>query len=200
MVKQRLIAGWLLIVLCSAGVVHSLRVSLAQSLYHQARYGIEQMNVRGVLRRCESAHRLYPYNYHFTIYAGERAYHESGGRSRVRDQRLRSEAIKWADISMELNPFRSSVQLLKTRLLADHSLEAAVALWDDFVEWHFWEPYHHLVRVELYSQAGMMEEALDAQRWTTGSRYEQEARQIVQNAWLRLQEFPEDLIHQLPDA
>ena len=199
-VKQRIIAGALLIVLCGAGFVHGMRASLAQSLYHQSRYGVGQMDVRGVLRRCESAHRLYPHNYYFTIYAGERAYLESGGHGRVRDRRLRSEAGKWAGVSMALNPYRSSVQLLNARLKADESISDAIAIWDEFVDWHFWEPYHHLVRVELYTQAGMLEEALEAQRWTIGSRYAGTARKLVQDAWLSLQQFPDELIPGLPDT
>lgn len=189
----RFAGGLLLLIFCAGLFFYGVRVSLAQSLYNQAKFSLPEMNVKAVLRRCESAHRLYPHNYYFTLYAAERSYHAAETDNDIRNELLFS-AEKWCETAFQQNPYRSSINLLKARLLARDSIHTAIDFWHDYVEWHFWEPYNHLVQIELYLQAGMLEEAMDALPWVKGSRYEKEAQQLIDEAWQREQDYPLHLI------
>ena len=171
-----LAAGLLLLVISAVGAVHGVRAGLSQALYRQAKFGAGRDNPRGILRRCAAAHKLYPLNYYACIWAAEQAYYTVGQtRAAESDQRLLA-AQTWCDRGLELNPYRSQLRLLKTRLLARTALPNAIEYWETYVNEHFWEPYNHAVLVDLYARAGRFEDASAALKWVEGSPHYNEAR------------------------
>jgi hypothetical protein len=174
-------AGLAALALC--GVVYGARAALAQAIYHQAKYGIARNNPAGILRRCREAHRLYPYNYRFCVWAAEQAYDnrlETDGRESL--DRIEAASL-WCDRGLALNPYQTSLRLLRTRLLGRQSATAAVAYWREYTDWHFWEPYNHAFLVELYARAGDYGAAIDELAWVKGSEYEQQARRALRDSW-----------------
>ena len=88
-------------------------------------------------------------------------------------------AERWCDRGLKLNPFSSQLQRLKTRLLARTSLPDAIEQWEQYVDWHFWDPYHHAVRVDLHVRAGDVKRARAALIWLENTRYYREAQEKI---------------------
>jgi hypothetical protein len=176
------IAALLLFLVCLAGIVHGLRAAVAQVLYHQAKYGSAHGDVFHTLSRCAAADRLYPHNYYFAMWAAERAYYTQNVAA---DQTvaLLDAAQRWCDAGLAMNRHKSSLRLLKTRLLGRESPERASAYWEEYVGWNFWNPHNHAVLVELYLAEGRFGKASRALRWVKGSKYYGHAQQAVQKAW-----------------
>jgi len=185
--KQRfslILAGMLLAAVGAAGTLHGLRAAAAQILYHQAKFGSARDNPRRILRRCEAAHRLYPFNYRFCGWAAEEAYYHPSP--------VPAAAAHWCDAGLRLNPYVRDLQVLKTRLLAERSLPRAIEHWEAYVDRNFWDPYHHALLAELHAHAGHFSEALESLKWVKGSPYFRETRRIVDEAWDR-ETAPPDL-------
>jgi hypothetical protein len=176
-------AGVALLLVSFAGMAHAFRASFAQALYYESRYGWARENTDGILRRCETAGRLYPFNYDFPICSAEKAYY-SRNNGTVAETRERLDAARlWCDAGLELNPYRSELRLLKTRLIAMSSPARAAQYWKDYVGWHFWDPYNHAVLAGLYAEAGEVEKAVDSLQWVKGSKYYEEAAGNIKKAW-----------------
>ena len=78
--------GALLVAIGIFGCYYGARASRAHLLYRAAKHGEIREDVPAVLRACEVAHRIYPHNYYFCIWAAEKAYHsrrEVDGEDRV---------------------------------------------------------------------------------------------------------------------
>ena len=183
------VVGVALLVVSVAGLAQSARAGLAQTLYRTTKFGlVRHAAPEPTLRRAQQAHRLYPYNYYFCIWTAEKAYYERAGFD-GREQPARVEAARlWCDRGLALNPFNSQVQRLKTRLLARTSPRDALDFWKAYVDWYFWEPYHHAVLVDLYTRVGALADARDALRWVKDSPHYADA-----SAAVRAIEEPEDL-------
>lgn len=183
--RIRLCAGLLLLTLSLCGVVHGTRASLAQAMYHQAKYGSANNDTERIINRCENAHGLYPYNYYFCIWTAEKAYY-AGLNSDGTNARRHTAAVRaWCDRGLALNFHKSQLRLLKTRLLENESLAAAIKYWEEYVDWHFWEPYNHAVLAEMYAGAGDFDKAIRSLRWVKGSEHYDKASARLQEAWKR---------------
>ncbi|MDP6491676.1 MAG: hypothetical protein QGH42_13780 [Kiritimatiellia bacterium] len=176
-------AGALLIVLGAYCSHYAWRAARAHWIYKSAKYGPTQDDLSVALRSIERAHRLYPHNYRFCIWAAEQAYtrrSEVGGTERQRRYRA---AENWTDVGLALNPFSGPLQLVKARLLQKRDPAAAATGWAKYVEWHFWEPYNHAVLVDLYASAGDFTRAANALDWVKGSEHYEWAMGRLQDAW-----------------
>jgi hypothetical protein len=172
-------------------IFRGIRASVASGLYYQAKYGSARDNLRGILSRCEMAYNFYPYNYYFCIWSAEQSYYTAMGlKGRERESLLNS-AGWWCDIGLRLNRHKSQLRLLKTRLMTERSLPDAVKFWENYVDWHFWEPYNHAVLVELYCMSGDMEKAMDAIRFVKDSKYYDEASMRLSEAWKKDVKIPQ---------
>ncbi|MCX7591089.1 MAG: hypothetical protein N2255_05615 [Kiritimatiellae bacterium] len=181
----------LLLVFSGAGVIHGVRAGRAQVLYHDAKYSIAAHEPDGILRRCEVAQKLYPFNYYFHIWAAENAWRAYLGAAANEGRTRWLEAARfWCDTGLACNPYRSELRTLKMRLLAMDSVEEAIRYWRSYLDWHFWEPYNHALMVELYAKAGDFERAVAEMRWVRGSRHYEDARRILDEAWAREVRFP----------
>lgn len=176
--------GVILFAVSSAAVFHGSRAATAYAVYHHTRYGAAgNYDARQCAVRCDTAHKLYPFNYYFCIWTAERCWYErfdAAGDESFRHVEL---AGKWCDRGLELNRRKSQLRLLKTRLLARESLEKALSNWEDYVDWHFWCPHNHAVLVDYYSMAGNYEKAVKSLKLLRDTGYYDSARRKVREAW-----------------
>ena len=176
-------AGVALLAVSICGLWHGLRTAAAQAKYHEAKYGDARDDLAAILGLCETAHRLYPHNYHFSLWAADQTFAWCAT-SRVAsvDARL-ADVRRWTRAGLASNPYKIRLRWLYVNLLAAESPAAAVAYWDGHVAWQFWNPYNHAVLVELCVAAGDYAKALQALRWVEGSTYYLPARKALLNAW-----------------
>ena len=173
----------LLLALSGYGAVHGIRAAIAQAIYHQAKYGSAGDNPRGIFRRCETAHRFYPYNYHFCIWAAEEAFYSNFDLGEDEAAARLETARFWCDMGLGLNFRHGELRLLKTWLLSMHSVAGAITYWEKYVDWEFWEPHNHAVLVELYAAGGEFGKAMESLKWVKGSEYYAEVSSKLSEAW-----------------
>ena len=171
------------LVLASLLTVHGLRASVAQIRYHRVRYGADRANAEALQEGMSFIHRWYPWHDRACMAIASAAYRESRARNEPAEGRFRTVAGRWCDEGLRLNPYKRQLNLLKTRLLAEQSLPAAITWWERYVRWHFWDPFNHRIRVELYARQGDYAAALDALEWTRGSDQYERARSALRAAW-----------------
>ncbi len=178
----------LLLASATIGLIHAVRATVAQGLYWQCKFGSVSSypswtRLSATQRRCEMAHRLYPYNYWFCIWTAELAWYsrlDPHGQEMVETMHV---AELWCDRGLALNPWKSSLHLLKTRLLQRRNVADALHQWETYVNWHFWDPYHHAVLAELRALVGDFVGALESLDWVRGSSHYAEAAARIQSIW-----------------
>jgi len=177
-------AGAVLLILSLAGVVRSLRAEAAQLLYYDSKFGANRPDVATLDERCRRAEALYAPNYYFPLLTAEQAYHaryDAAGQLIPGQVAL---ARHWCERGLELNPYRTELRQLRTRLLELESPEAALAYWRECLDWAYWDPYNHAVMVELYCRVGRFEEALEHLRLIKGMDYYDYASRVYRDALL----------------
>jgi hypothetical protein len=168
----KLLLGLALMALSVWGVAYAGRATWAYRLYHEAKYGQARANPQRILFLCERAWRQYPWSYHLCAFAAETADGLGADLARV-----------WCERGLKLNPYRIQLRVLKTRRLARESLPAAVAYWEQHVQWQFWDHWNHAALVELYAGVGAYERALAELEWVKGSPYYAVARERLLGTW-----------------
>ena len=186
--------GVLLLTISVCGLIHGIRAGLAQAIYHETKFGedVEENDPLAVSRRCAYAHRLYPHNYLFCIWTAEKAYYNRFRPNGKERQDYLDTAKVWSDIGLNLNFYKSSLRLLKTRLLKRDSPAAAITYWEKYVDWQFWEPYNHAVLVKLYAAAGNFGKAMESLTWVEGSKHHADAYQKLRDAWQHEMALPKE--------
>jgi tetratricopeptide (TPR) repeat protein len=179
------VAGVTLLAVTGYGICYGIQASIAQAIYHEAKYVNVKDDARLVLNRCEEAYDLYPRNYYFSIWAAEKAYYTSFGVDKTESQKLLAASERWCDIGLIQNPYNDQLRMLKTHLLAKDSIPDAIKYWEPCVEWQFWEPYNHAVLAELYAKSGQFEKAFDSLKWVEGSKYYAETARKIKDAWYK---------------
>jgi tetratricopeptide (TPR) repeat protein len=178
-------AGTLVVLLSLVAMIHSVRAAVAASLYQRARYGPASRDIEQVLRLCERAHALYPYDYYVCIWAGKQAWaawRDSGPDSA--ESRL-SASREWATRGMAINPHNSELTHLYTEHLALTDPNAALAVWQPYVQRRFWDPFNHAFLVDLLVRAGRIDEAEESLYWVKDSPLFEPTRRMLDAAWLR---------------
>jgi hypothetical protein len=171
-----------LLVVCAAGVVHGVRAASAQWMYERAKYGADRSSLLRILALCESAQRLYPFNYYFCLWAATQACQASD----VPGQgAAHAAADRWCARGIALNPYNRKLQIIRARRLQGRAPRQAAAQWARYVDWQFWDPYNHSLLAELYADAGEVEQALAELEWARGSPYFAAARGRLLEAWER---------------
>jgi hypothetical protein len=175
-----------LLIFSILGMVHSVRALVAQSLYHYGRYGMgSKESPARIAELCSTAHKLYPYNYNFCVWAGKQAFYGRQEADDVGAVELLIQARRWGDAAYAMNPRNSEAVHLKTEALSIDSLDEAISLWEDFVNWHFWEPFNQWVLFDLYERAGRLDQAEMTMYWLQETEYAERAESMLRSAWAR---------------
>lgn len=179
----------LLAALCLICIVHGIRAGVAQGLYFRAKFGSDREDLGRIVHGCKTACRLYPANYYFAMWTAETAYYRWEADKGL-DHALEA-ARKWCDAGLRVNHYRSSLRLLKMRLLRMDSTGEATTYWQEYVDWHFWNPHNHAVLAELYADSGRWGKAMQELRWVKGSPYYEHTRRTINGLWREQMKPPE---------
>lgn len=183
--------GVVLVGLGLLGLARGLTASVSHVLYFTLKFGAcAESSPEQVDRLAGLAHAFDPLNSRLCALAAIRAW---DGRldAQGREQESRVErAAFWCDRALRLNPYPSSVRLLKAWLLSRRSAREGAAYWQAYVDWDFWDPSYHAILVDLHVTAGDLDAAVSALRWVAGSPHEALARERVADAWRREQQMP----------
>ena len=85
------------------------------------------------------------------------------------------------------------MRALKARLVSLESPAEAVAYWDEYLDWNFWQPLNHMVMVELAVSAGDFTRASDALKWLKGTSHGPWAEALIRRAWAAERAAPPDV-------
>jgi hypothetical protein len=174
--------GSVLIVGSCLGIVKGSRAGAAQSLYCLAKSEpATDSGVELAAATASKAYRLYPHNYYYSVWMGERAYYQRFDpfTGKLQTDRLKI-AEQWCEAGLRQNYYDRQLRALKAMLLVRHSPAAAAEYWADYVEWDFWDPHHHRMLVELHALAGDYDRAVEELEWTRRSpEVHEEANRIL---------------------
>ena len=177
-----ILSGFFLVAVCLVGIRHGIKAALAQANYHRTKYReAARLSTSEADARCEVAHRLYPYNYHYVAWMAERAFY--GGDGGADTDRVI--AGKWCARGLKMNPYKAQFHLVHAYVLAERSPTEAARAWENYVDWDFWDPFNHAVLAELYASAGMLREAAAALFWVPDTPHYRWAREALREAWAR---------------
>lgn len=159
---------------------HGARATMAVWLSYSAQKESAQTDVEGLLKSCARAYALYPWNYYFSIFAAEAAYYRADEvRGEARAERLRQSRL-WCDRGLAQNPYRSQLRRLETRFLWEESPLKAIAYWEAYTEWQFWNAYNHATLAELYAKAGEFAKAEAELKWVERDASYAETKRCVE--------------------
>jgi hypothetical protein len=164
--------GLSLTALSVPALVYSVRATRAFATYHRVRWRPGDLTPADLLRRCDEAYPLYRHNYRLSLTATDTAF--TAGEAEAdfdRADMLLQAAEDWCDRGLEENGLHMELRSIKARLIAYGSRKEAVAYWDRYLDWHFWDPMNHALMVDLSVDAGDLARAEAALQWLKGSRY-----------------------------
>jgi hypothetical protein len=191
--RIELIAGLVLISMSVVGIAHGLRAGVSQIIHCSTRYGSGNENItpEDASRKCEKAHKLYPYNYYLCAWMSEKAYYNLFDKEGKEIAGRKDIARAWCAKGLALNQYKSQLRLMNTRFLAEESLPEAIAYWREYVDWDFWDPYSHAVLVGYYAEAGDVESAAAELRWVEGSAHHKDSSRKLNEAWKKEMQIPD---------
>jgi len=179
----RIAAGLLVTALCVPALVYALRATGSFVVYHRAKWRSADLTPAAVLELCDRAHALYPHNYRLSILAADTAL-EAGEAEADFDKAdtLLQTAEEWCDTGLAQNDMNVELRSMKARLIAYGSRKEAVAYWERYLDWDFWDPLNHALMVDLSVAAGNLARAEAALRWLKGSQYYSSALKRIEAA------------------
>jgi hypothetical protein len=81
--------------------------------------------------------------------------------------------------------------MIRARLIAEKDPDAAVAYWQEYVDWHYWEPFNHCALAEFHAIAGNFTEAFKALELIKGMEYYDEGLRRINERWRREMAMPD---------
>ncbi|MFO7534279.1 MAG: hypothetical protein R6X19_01105 [Kiritimatiellia bacterium] len=176
-------AGIYLICFGIFGGIWSVRATMAYRLY--ARIILDRPDTETVLRLSRQSLRAYSRQYALCIRAAETAFAavEKAPNPQAAEQ-LRNETVYYVGRGSDLNPWLMELHYLKARLAARESPEAAVAIWEEYVEWHFWDPGNLEILARFQEEAGQLREALSTldylKAWPRHNAWRKRLREMLE--------------------
>lgn len=177
-----ILAGLLLSALSVPALVYGLHATRAFATYHQAKWRSSGMPPGSLLELCDDAHAQYPHNYRLSTLAAETALAQGLAAGGEEADAFLEMAEDWCDTGLEQNASHPELREMKARLLAYGSHREAVAYWERYLDWHFWEPWNHAVMVDLSVEAGDLARAEAALKWLEGSAHHAAALRQIEEA------------------
>jgi hypothetical protein len=153
--------------------IHSGRASVAHLKFFRVRYGDSYTELSDIIRECEQAHELYAHNYHFSRRCASKALAEAveepAGEHR---ESLIQSARSWCAFGLQQNPYDRAMKLCAVGLLEDEGdRTAAMELWEEHVQWQYWDHYNHSVLAILAARCGDFDKAEVSLGLIEGSKY-----------------------------
>ena len=179
------IGGAILLFISAFYMVYSVRASISQSIYIQAKHSSigEDLSYDYLYSQCQKAQQLYPYNYRLMAWGAEAAFERSqsaAGSDKVEYLNL-TESL--CDRGLSLNRYVMPLPYIKMQLLCLNSPKDGVLYWEQYVEWDYWNSYNHAVLVALYAADGKFGKAMKSLQFIKGTEDFSEANKILQNYW-----------------
>ncbi len=145
------LVGGLLLVSGLLGLGYSIRVARSQWLYFVGKYGPSvDADFPQRVALAEAAYRLYPHNYHMSLWVSEEAWYEEG------DEVV---ASRWVSRGLRRNPHQLELRWLESILLGQEDPALAAAVWERYSDRVFWHSWVLAGRVYWYAMAGRLAEA-----------------------------------------
>ena len=150
----------LLLAVSAAGLVHSVRGAVAGWIYHSAEFASVLPAPDTRLDLCQRGYKWYPWNYYFSIRAAELAFrqYEASPTNEAAAVWL-AKAKLWCERGLVQNRYKSQLIRLQTRLLWPESPAAAIACWEAYTDWNYWNAYNHATLADYYAKAGAFDKA-----------------------------------------
>jgi len=183
-----LLLCWVLVFAALIGCVYSLRVTLAQIFYYEAKYGVSKDCIDGIIWRAEKIKSLYPWHYLAFTHAAARANKEAKDNPE-RMIEMKDIANRFCTLSLRLNPYKRQMRLMEARLISEKNTLLAVDKWKSYLEWAFWDPLNHKIMVEFYLKAGDFASAMESLEFTLNSPYYEECRNMIRDFWEKEKTF-----------
>ncbi len=163
--------GLALLAVATLGMLQGVRAAIAQTLYRTAAFADPPLDPERLCSVTSRAHRFYPYQYRFCLRTAQATLAAATGADPADRARWLKASAFWTDRGLALNAFDPNLQLHKTRLLAETAPAQALRHWEAYVDWHFWDAYHHAVLVDLLVWNGSLEDARKVLPMLRESRY-----------------------------
>lgn len=181
-----LIIGVILIAAGIYGVIYSVKATKAQVLYTLSRYSdkADSMSPEEIYSNYKAAMKLYPYNFYFSAYAGEKFFYNFSNYSEDELKDIVENVKSIAEDGIKINPYNSQLVYLHMRMLERTSVAKALEYWKKYVDWVFWNDYNHSVLAELYAKNGMYDKAFDQLKFLERSKYLEHTRHVIDDAWI----------------
>lgn len=161
---------------------YAVRVAVAQTIYHEAKYGPQSRDVDAALRMCRTASSIYRYNYHCAAFAAETAYNHATEHAPSNQVYYLEMARFWSERAIALNRYLTLTRWIKARLLWRESPADAIRHWADYTAWHFWDHYNHAMLATMCAMAGDVERAEREMILVRGSEYEADTARVIEAA------------------
>lgn len=154
------VVGVYLIIFGFVASFWSIRAAYGQRQYAELLLTPHDPEVElGMARR---AFRGYSRNYALCIRAADTAFKAAESAPDPENAaRLFEQADYWVSRGLDLNPRLMELHYLKARLMARRGQpEQAIAVWGEYVDWHFWDPRNLEVLATFQEEAGRIDDAL----------------------------------------
>lgn len=140
--------------------VYCGRVSCAQTLYFKLKYGtLANDPVEKKEKLAELSYSLYPHNYYVSMLLAEAYWNvccpANGDLVRERVDAAR----RWCERGISRNPFGRELIWIQARLAGLTSPEAALLIWEPYVDGVFWDAWNIATLIGLMADAGRVEDA-----------------------------------------
>ena len=175
-----LVIGMAMLAISVWGGKYSLRGAMGEWLYYQAKHGAASHRVEDALALGTKSLHFHPANYRLCEYAAETAYNRAFEPNVTNAVELKASARFWCERGLALNNYSPYLRWLKSQFLWTEDPEAAIANWEKYTEWHFWDAYNHAQLCEMYARVGRFPAAEGEFKWVKGSSYEADVRKTME--------------------
>lgn len=156
-------AGVIGVVLAAAGLMavgYGVRVAIAQTDYYRLKYGTHaDARPENKAPVAEQAHARYPSNYYLCQLMADDFWTQSGEGGWAQRAARTAAAADWSERGRGRNPYGRALVWTAADIARLQSPDAALAIWEPYVERVFWEPWNLASLISLQAEAGRLDAA-----------------------------------------
>ena len=177
------VIGPTVMLLSVMGILYAACAGAAQGLYFRARYGGGKRDRGAAIADCRLSYLLYPRNYRVCGLAADLLFEEARTADGAGEDALpaRQDAQHWCERGLSLDAYNRELSLRMSAVLAamPGCQAEAVAVWERYTNWHYWNVYNQYLLAGLYAWSGRKAEALARLDLLKGTRYFDAARRAI---------------------